>query len=228
MKKILTLMLALVLVFGAAGLADAASGKVTYEGDAEEFIFAPGSDYSPTDLFPDFKDVMPGDTITQKITVKNDASKDVKVKIYLRAKGAHKESAEFLSKLGLTVEKAGGDGDYMFDAAASKKAQLKDWVLLGTLYSGGKVSLNVTLEVPVDLGNEFADQAGYLDWQFKVEEFPADDEDSMEEESAGENQNPNAPKTGDDSRLLMWIALMAGAAAAFFVLAKNRKKQDDN
>jgi len=86
----------------------------------------------------------------------------------------------------------------------------------------------VTLDVPVDLGNEFADQAGYLDWQFKVEEFPAEYEDSMEEESAGENQNPNAPKTGDDSRLLMWVALMAGAAAAFFVLAKNRKKQDDN
>ena len=228
MKKILTLMLALVLVFGAAGLADAASGKVTYEGDAEEFIFAPGSDYSPTDLFPEFKDVMPGDTITQKITVKNDASKDVKVKIYLRAKGAHKESAEFLSKLGLTVEKTGGNGDYMFDAAASEKAQLKDWVLLGTLYSGGEANLNVTLDVPVDLGNEFADQAGYLDWQFKVEEFPAEYEDSMEEESAGESENPNAPKTGDDSRLLMWVALMAGAAAAFFVLAKNRKKQDDN
>jgi len=126
MKKILTLMLAMVLVFGAAGLADAASGKVTYEGDAQEFIFAPGSDYSPTDLFPEFKDVMPGDTITQKITVKNDASKDVKVKIYLRAKGAHKESAEFLSKLDLTVEKTGGNGDYMFDAAASKKHSLRN------------------------------------------------------------------------------------------------------
>ena len=45
------------------------------------------------------KGVMPGDKLTQTVNVKNDASKDVEVKIYMRALGAHEGSEEFLSQL---------------------------------------------------------------------------------------------------------------------------------
>ena len=49
---------------------------------------------------------MPGDSIYQKITVKNEAYKEVKVKIYMRSLGAHPDSENFLSKLRLSVEKS--------------------------------------------------------------------------------------------------------------------------
>ena len=209
--RMLTLVLCLVL--GSFVFADAS--KVTYEGDAEEFLFAPGSEYSPTDLFPNFKDVMPGDSLTQKITVKNDASKEVKVKLYIRARGAHEDSKKFLSQMHLSVAAAGdGKGDYMFEAAASKKAQLKDWVLLGTLYSGGKVNLNVTLDVPAEMDNSWMEQIGYLDWQFKVEEFPIEKDD------------PVLPKTGDESNPLLWVFLMLGAAAGMVLLINWRDRRD--
>ena len=150
MKKVITLLVVLILSFSSVLPVYATDGKVSYDGNAREFIFEPGSEYSPTDLFPNFKGVMPGDTLTQKITVKNDVSNNVKVKIYIRSLGAHENSAEFLSQLSLKVQKSeDNEMAYMFDAVANETAQLTDWVCLGTLYSGGEVNLDVILDVPL-------------------------------------------------------------------------------
>ena len=74
-KGILSLALTLLMLMGLATTAFA-DGRVTYDGSAREFIFAPGSEYSPTDLFTDFKNVMPGDSITQKVTIDNKVEKN--------------------------------------------------------------------------------------------------------------------------------------------------------
>ena len=79
MKKTITilssLVLVLILVCGTAAPSFAGESHVTYQGKAKDFVFQPGSSYSPTDLFTNFKGVMPGDQLTQQIQVKNDASK---------------------------------------------------------------------------------------------------------------------------------------------------------
>ena len=212
MKKCLTLLCAVALLFSLAMPAAAVDGQVVYAEDAEKFFFLPGSDYSPTDLFPNFKDVMPGDTLTQTILVKNDISNDCKVKVYMRALGAHEDSVDFLSQLKLTVTK---DTDtVMFDAPADQTAQLTDWVYLGTLYSGGECELTVTLEVPVTLDNMFKNLVGYLDWEFAVEELPVEESDPV-------------PPTGDNSDLMLWSALGIGSVAMLFVLLLfGRKKKE--
>ena len=69
-KLISSLVLTLALLCSMTVTAFADTARVTYEGDAGEFIFEPGSDYSPTDLFTNYKGVMPGDQITQVINVK--------------------------------------------------------------------------------------------------------------------------------------------------------------
>lgn len=183
-------------------------GSVTYEGKANQFIFAPGSDYSPTDLFTNFKGVMPGDQLTEQILVKNEKSTGMKVKIYMRALGAQEETDKFLSQMTLTVKKAGKD-TALFEAPANETAQLTDWVLLGTLSAGGEMTLDVALNVPIEMGNEFAEQIGYLDWQFKVEEIP----------------NPT-PQTGDNSNiaLYMGLALASVLMIAVLLLLSKRKK----
>ena len=109
MKKILSLLLVLSVLLAAALPASAEDGNVIYDGVTQEFIFQPGSDYSLTDLFPEFKDVMPGDTLVQPITVRNDSDNQVKVEIYMRSLGAEEGSEEFLSQLGLRVEVADGN-----------------------------------------------------------------------------------------------------------------------
>lgn len=196
----------------------AAEGNVTYSGDAGHCIFTPGSEYSPTDLFPNFKDVLPGDSITQTITVRNDASNKVKIKIYMRSLGAHEESVDFLSKLHLRVEIAeDNEMGYMFDAAAHESAQLTDWYCLGTLYSGGEVNLNVILDVPVELDNSFQNLVGYLDWEFMIEEYDIDPDD------------PRPPQTGDDYMIFVWMGLMAMSMAVvlFLLIPGKRKDRED-
>lgn len=217
MKKIITLLITLALLLSSTVTVFAADGKVTYSGNAGNVVFEPGSEHSLTDLFPNFKGVMPGDTLTQKITVKNDADNKVKVKIYIRSLGAHEDSVEFLSQLGLKVSKSEENKmAYMFDAAANETAQLTDWVCLGTLYSGGEVNLDVTLNVPVELPNEFQNKIGYLDWEFKIEEFPIEEGD------------PKPPQTGDNSNMGLWFTIIICSLLMMIILLIWRKKDKQN
>ena len=215
MKRFLSIIITLLIVFTSCICVYAAQGNVTYDGNSQEFVFKPGSEHSLTDLFTEFKDVMPGDSITQKITVKNTASNKVKVKIYMRSLGAQPESKDFLSQLKLKVAKSSNNEmAYMFDAAANEKAQLTDWVELGTLYSGGEVNLDVILEVPKELDNTYKQKIGYLDWEFKVEELSVEEND------------PQPPQTGDNSNIFLWIVLMlASGTALFLIILLNKKRQ---
>ena len=214
MRKCFAILVACIILMTCALPASALDGQVIYAEGAEKFFFLPGSDYSPTDLFPDFKDVMPGDSIQQKILVKNDVSNDCKIKIYMRALGAHEDSVEFLSQLDLTVTK--GTDTIMFDAPADQTAQLTDWVYLGTLYSGGECELIVTLDVPVTLDNQFKNLVGYLDWEFAVEELPVEPDD------------PEPPKTGDEFAAYLWAGLMGISLIAIVVLLLARRKKKEN
>jgi len=216
MKNIVAILFAALLLFSAIPVA--AEGNVTYTGDAGDIVFAPGSDHSPTDLFENFKGVMPGDSLTQAITVKNDASKKVKVKIYMRSLGAHEDSEEFLSQLRLRVEKsADNEMAYMFDAAADETAQLTDWVCLGTLYSGGEVNLNVILDVPVELDDPYQNQIGYLDWEFMIEEYDVEPDD------------PKPPLTKDTAQDWLWIIVAVGCVFVLLLMwfdVRRREKKD--
>lgn len=217
MKKIITILITLAVLLSSTVTVFAADGKVTYSGNAGNFVFEPGSEHSLTDLFPNFKGVMPGDTLTQKITVKNNADNKVKVKIYIRSLGAHEDSKAFLSQLGLKVDKSDdNEMEYMFDAKANETAQLTDWVCLGTLYSGGEVNLDVTLNVPVELPNEFQNKIGYLDWEFMIEEFPIEEGD------------PKPPQTGDNSNMGLWFTIMICSLIMMIILLVWRKKDKEN
>lgn len=212
-RRLMAAFLALLMVFTGALTVSAADGNVAYSGSSQKFIFMPGSRYSPTDLFPNFKDVMPGDSITQNIYVKNNASHRVKVRIYMRALGAHEDSVDFLSQMNLTVEKV--EDTILFDAPAHRRAQLEEWTYLGTLYSGGEVELEVTLDVPVEMDNRFQREVGYLDWEFMVEELPVEPTD------------PQPPKTGDDIMRYVMIMAVSAAALVLLVICRKKKKNKD-
>ena len=222
LKTISALALVLVLLLGMSATAFAES-KVTYEGGAEKFVFLPGSEYSETDLFENFKGVMPGDVITQEITVQNNYTKAKKVNIYLRAV-VHDEQGnplseevartedlvsmqDFLSQLTMTVKQ--GD-KVLFSASPDELDGLKENVLLGTFPGKSYTKLVVELSVPIELGNEYANRVGEVDWVFTAEEVT------------------KTVQTGDDSDLILWAALMTLSlvTAAGVILGLNRKNKE--
>lgn len=193
------------------------SGTVVYKGGAENFIFIPGSEHHPTDMFVGFKDVMPGDSLVQYIYIRNEASKEVKIKLYLRALGGHEESSDFLSQLHLRVIV---DDDYvLFDASADQSAQLTQWKELGLLYSGGEVELKLILDVPETLDNRFQHQEyiGFLDWEFMIEEFPVEDTDPV-------------PDTGvrHDREFYRWLFFGSTGLMILLLIPRKKKQEEEN
>lgn len=209
MKKLakicaLLAVLTLLLSLGTAAFAD---GSVSYDANADQFIFAPGSTYSPTSLFGNFQNVMPGDTLTDRILVRNNTVSGIKLNIYLRSKGAQNNTEALLSQLKLTVKQA--DSSILFEAPADETAQLSDWVYLGTVYPGAKITLDLSLEVPITLGDEFQNSVGYIDWEFKVDEIPI-----------------KGVQTGDSGEIFLYsgLTLLSLAAIALLLPAAKRRK----
>lgn len=228
MKKILrkSICLLAISIMLLASTAASFASTVSYEGQAEKFIFTPGSEYSPTDLFTNYKGVMPGDKLTQTVTVRNNASDKVNVEIFMRALGAtdltHEDgiaevsqeaSEAFLKQLTLTVTSE--SGSKLFEAPANETAQLTEWVSLGKFKSGAEVDLNVTLNVPLEMTSQ--EQIGALDWQFKVVETPVPQPPEKDSKT----------KTGDDMNLVLPVILIAAALAGMSaVLITKRRKNE--
>lgn len=181
----LLLVLMLCLSLAAPALANEPS-TITFDGT--NFTFGPGSEYTNTDLFDGFKGVMPGDVLTESITFKNEAQDYDYVRLYLKAVPHPEEHTEaqpmsekvlatetlesmndFLSKLTMKVWNGADKTAEPIFAGAPNAAF--GAVELGRVNKGGTAALTVELAVPLDLGNEYMNRVGEVDWVFTVEAF---------------------------------------------------------
>lgn len=205
-KSIVSLVLAMILILGMSISVLAANSSVTYEGGAEKFIFLPGSEHSDSDLFDGFKNVMPGDVLTETIQIENTSKNCDYVKIYMRAQvhdangnplsEAVAEKTDlvtmeaFLSQLTMTVWNG---KEVIYQASPDELDGLSENVLLGTFRRGERTELTVELKVPIEMDNTYMNQIGEVDWVFVAEEL----------------NDPEKVQTGDSANVLLWVGIMA-------------------
>lgn len=197
LRNLSSLLLALVMLLSMSVTAFAADSTVVFKGAEEGFAAQPGSEYTATDLFNSFKDVMPGDALTETIAFRNDAQDCDYIKLYMRA-AVHDENGnpltysetfentdgkdqagidgqrdetvatmqDFLSQLTMRVYNG---SELIYESSPDQAGALAENVLLGTLSAGEALTLTVELDVPLELGNEYANRVGEVDWVFLAE-----------------------------------------------------------
>lgn len=221
MQKIFLFFLALAVALAFPITALAADGTVTIKAPGI-LTFGPGSAFTETDLFDGFKDVMPGDTLSQHIDITNNWYQYESIRVYLRAEPhgrtnaplsgvAAEDSNALLSQLSMTVTRS-RDDKQIFHASPKELDGLRGNVLLATLSRGKSTGLDVQLKVPITLGNDYANRVGEVDWVFTIE---------------GEPGKGEGPKTGDF--WLPWavgIMLLSGAALAVMLGLGSRRRRE--
>lgn len=211
MKKIIAFLMAAVLCMTAV-ISVSADKQFVFEGDAQDFIYV----HEPVDEEGNLIRVMPGDHAERDLTVINDISRGVKVNIYVRpivkVVLAGSTVEEYLPDVIVTVNKSEDNRmAYMFDQAAIDVDENNEWIMLGTLYSGGEVNLDLTLDFPITLGNEYQDSDFYLD--FMIQEFPKEPDD------------PEPPQTGDTNQVLLFSCVSAVALVLILIPIISRKRR---
>lgn len=184
-KCVFSLILSLILTMSLAATAFAADPSIEFKGFTGGFELEPGSEYTETDLFDNFKNVMPGDVLTEEISFTNSAADCDFINLYMRAV-VHDEDGNPLSpNVAASGETAAAMSDFLaqlsmkvwngteliYDASPDELDGLKENKLLGVFRTGDRATLRVELTVPAALSNEFADRVGEVDWVFHVEAY---------------------------------------------------------
>ncbi len=185
LKRLSSLTLA-VLLMAALAVPAAAASTVTFT-DKYTATVEDGTAYHKTDLFGTFKNVMPGDTLTDTVTITNKIPGSSYINVYLevvphsseaqadysRAQAAlDGKTAEnmdaFLSLMTMEVKQ----GSKVIYSGKANQAQKS--VSLGKINKGRSMDLTVTLNVSLEMGNAFMDHLGEIDWVIKYEVVEGD------------------------------------------------------
>jgi len=174
----------------------AADTNVSFDGDAEDFIFLDGSQ----DLFDNFKNIMPGEVRTQNIVLKNDDHRELR--FYL--------SADVLDSLDT-------------DTSGLSSGRMSEDTLLASLQKGETTTVTMTLEVNGDsMDNTYQNREGLIKFNFSVEEL--DDQSTIVEVVRNVYESIKTGDATVIAPLLGLVAV--SGFAVIFLLKKKKHKED--
>lgn len=217
-----------ILIFGTIGSVNcyAMNSSVTY-GTAEEFIFNPTS----TDLFSEFKNVMPGDTRTQLIALSN-ARPASNATIYLRAEVFNNK--EFLNFMTISVywgDSETGTKNLITKNKASEEGLLLNDVKLKTLKPGETDYIYIELYIDEQMNNKFKLNEGSIKWIFSCEEEKIlikelTTKNNEEKPTNGGNvPGTKLPFTGSRNTVMIVFPFFLSSIIIFIYLTKKMKRK---
>ncbi len=209
------------------------NGQVVFTENAHEFVSLPSDD-----LFLNFKNVMPGDTVTQQIQIKNDNKDTVDIYLYALQMGEsgytsaeQKKIADELMRLmtiELTAENEDGTTSVIYsgpiygESADYNMHEVQNAIRLGTFAKGDSLNINAKLCIPAELDNRYANAVAKIKWVFTA---------TGKDEPIKPPPVIEPPQTGENMRLK--YILVAVVAAAFLVMivlslfSKTKKKDEE-
>lgn len=223
-RRISTFLLALVLVLSLSVSAFAA--EIVFEGRSKGFSVGSDNQFAANDLFGNFKNLMPGDSVSETITIQNVARDCDYIKLYIRAvphsDGGNRPASsyvndleqnvasmeDFLSQLYMEVYQG---SSRIYSGSPDELDGFRDNVYLGQYKKNQGTTLTVTLNVPADLDNEYAFRAGEVDWVFTVECY----DESGKLIQTGQNNWPIA--------VLLSLGVLVMAAGVVMISRKRKR-----
>lgn len=191
--------------------------EVIYDGEEKEFTL---ENVSGKDLFPEFKGMMPGDVAEQQIKIRVENTEDP-VTVFLAAENSDEADRALFQDVVLRVE---AGGKLLSESPLSEDSGLEAGVELFTFNSPGEQTLDVTLAVAPEAGNELMDAMTSVRWTFTVQDYDNGDGG----QGSGLEDDLKAAQTGDTTSVLPWAAgaVACGGIAAGTVFLKRKNKNE--
>ena len=182
------------------------SSKVTYENSANLYIDI-GDQF-----FRNVGKILPGDVLTQDVNISNPSAEEIECFVSIdKLKDISQKSVELLEKMNLTIS----DGD---KTLYNGKLIGNENISLGKYKSKDKNTLKFTINIPKDIGNDYASIESGIYWKFSINKEDAKQEGKPE-------PKPESPQTGDTNIRIALSIFFISAICLILVIRAERKNK---
>lgn len=222
-RSLVAALLGAALLLAPASAYAADTPSIAYDGNARQLtvsgVEAPSGG---VDLFPAFKDLMPGDTREQPIKIEAKGVQG-RVSIFVRAV-VDEDAARALEPISLTATVSAGPSSGVLETGTPTSV-FAETAKVATFAADGNATLDLRLSVPTSVGNELADVSKTVRWEITAEDDSGKlDAIPARPEPAYKTIFSQLTQTGDSIALGALIAVLVVAAIGI-ALALWRRNQ---
>ena len=224
MRSLVAALLGAALLLAPASAYAADTPSIAYDGNARQLtvsgVEAPSGG---VDLFPAFKDLMPGDTREQPIKIE---AKGVQgqVSIFVSAV-VDEDTARAPEPISLTATVSAGPSSGVLETGTPTSV-FAETTKIATFATDGNATLDLRLNVPISVGNELADASKTIRWEITAEDDSGElDAVPARPEPAWKSIFSQLTQTGDSIALGALVAVLVIAAIGIALAVWRRNKR---